>query len=194
MSEQIPSSATAPQPFGRTVGAEIVRHARQHAHPAVAPRRPAEDAALAALLRARQRSGEGQQWSRRPQEPPARPAQADVVERLASRIVPPALWTAVEPLIPPAKVRRQGGGRGRVSDRAVFTAIAFVLTSGCAWRHLPATFGVTVPTVHRRFQEWTDTGLWIRLRRIAEEGRFEDADWLRMIVEAAERRGTRAAG
>ncbi|ADJ47434.1 transposase [Amycolatopsis mediterranei S699] len=45
----------------------------------------------------------------------------------------------------------------------VFTAIVFVLTSGCAWRHLPPGFGVAVPTAHRRFTEWTEAGLWRQL-------------------------------
>ncbi|WP_433192169.1 transposase [Nocardia sp. CA-107356] len=38
-----------------------------------------------------------------------------------------------------------------VAERAVFTAVVFVLTSGCAWRMLPPSFGGTVPTAHRRF-------------------------------------------
>lgn len=183
------------QPFGRTVGAEIARQVQQHAHPAVAPRRT-DDAALATLLRARQRGDAQRQepWVRRAPEAPPRPPHADVIEQLAVRLVPPSLWAAVEPLIPPAKVRRQGGGRGRVSDRAIFTAIVFVLTSGCAWRHLPATFGVTVPTVHRRFQEWTEAGLWMRLRRVVADGAVDDAEWLRLVLDAAERRGARAAG
>ncbi|UWZ34649.1 transposase [Dactylosporangium roseum] len=32
-----------------------------------------------------------------------------------------------------------------MDDRATFTAIVFVLTSGCTWRHLPPSFGMTVP-------------------------------------------------
>jgi transposase len=75
------------------------------------------------------------------------------------------LWALVAPLIPKPRVRPQGGGRGWVDDRAVFTAIVFVLTSGCAWRHLPPSFGVSVPTAHRRFSEWTRAGLWARLHR-----------------------------
>ncbi|MBW4721020.1 transposase [Saccharothrix sp. SC076] len=182
------------QPFGRTVGAEIARQAQQHAHPAVAPRR--DEAALATLLRARQRGDAQRQepWVRRAPEAPPKPPHADVIGQLADRLVPPALWALVEPLIPPAKVRRQGGGRGRVADRAVFTAIVFVLSSGCAWRHLPATFGVTVPTVHRRFQEWTDAGLWPRLRRAALEHPSPESEWLRLVLDAAERRAARAAG
>ncbi|WP_198284330.1 transposase [Saccharomonospora xinjiangensis] len=41
-------------------------------------------------------------------------------------------------------MRPQGGGPRRVDDRAVFTAIVFVLTSVCAWRQLPSSFGVSV--------------------------------------------------
>ncbi|WP_285700240.1 transposase [Actinomadura sp. NBRC 104412] len=46
-----------------------------------------------------------------------------------------------------------------MEDRAVFTAIVYVLTSGCAWRHLPGECGVGVPTAHRRFTAWTVAGL-----------------------------------
>jgi transposase len=43
----------------------------------------------------------------------------------------------VEPLILPAKNIAPGcrHGSGR---RSVFTAIVFMLATGCAWRHLPA--------------------------------------------------------
>ncbi|ANZ42242.1 transposase [Lentzea guizhouensis] len=128
-------------------------------------------------------------------EQPAEPGRGDVIEQLSSRLVSANLWAVVEPLIPPAKVRRQGGGRGRVCNRSVFTAIVFVLSSGCAWRHLPASFGVTVPTVHRRFQEWTDLGLWVRLRRAAAEGACgtEELDWIRAVLDAADRRAAKAA-
>ncbi len=85
-----------------------------------------------------------------------------VTDSLSRRLVPDELWALVEPLIPSAKVRPQGGGRSRTDPRAVFTAIVFVLTSGCAWRHLPPSFGVSVPTAHRTFTEWTEAGLWRR--------------------------------
>src|SRR4051794_41367910 len=67
----------------------------------------------------------------------------------------------------PAAVRDrpQGGGTRYVDDLAVFTAIVYVLTTGCAWRHLPAEFGVSKATAHRRFVTWTEAGLWRRLHR-----------------------------
>lgn len=79
-----------------------------------------------------------------------------MVNDLSLRLVPDALWEMVEPLVPQFTVRPQGGGSAPVDDRAVFTAIVFVLTSGCAWRHLPPCFGVTVPTAHRRFTTWSN--------------------------------------
>ncbi|MEV6235035.1 transposase, partial [Saccharopolyspora shandongensis] len=53
-----------------------------------------------------------------------------MVDELSRRLVPDELWALVEPLVPAHQVRPQGGGRSRVDDRAVFTAIVFVLTSG----------------------------------------------------------------
>lgn len=36
-----------------------------------------------------------------------------------------------------------------------FTAIVYVLTSGCAWRDLPGSFGVNCKTEHLTFVQWT---------------------------------------
>lgn len=47
----------------------------------------------------------------------------------------------------------------------MFTAVVYVLTSGCAWRYLPESFGVSPATAHRRFTVWTEAGLWRRLHR-----------------------------
>lgn len=118
-----------------------------------------------------------------------------MVDVLARRLVPDELWALAEPLIPPARIRPQGGGRSRVDDRAVFTAIVFVLTSGCAWRHLPPSFGVTVPTVHRRFTEWTRAGLWRRLHRkvLDEFGQRGMIDWSRAVLDGASLRAKRGA-
>ncbi|MFE9650383.1 transposase [Streptomyces sp. NPDC006365] len=56
----------------------------------------------------------------------------------------------VAPLLPSFNSRPQGGGTAPCDERAVFTAVVYVLTSGCAWRHLPETFGVSPATAHRR--------------------------------------------
>lgn len=118
-----------------------------------------------------------------------------MVDTLSRRLVPDELWALVEPLLPSSKTRPQGGGRSRVDDRAVFTAIVFVCTSGCAWRHLPPSFGVTVPTAHRRFGEWTKAGLWRRLHRavLDELGSQGELDWSRAMLDAASVRAKRGA-
>jgi transposase len=77
----------------------------------------------------------------------------------------------------------------------VFTAIVFVLTSGCAWRHLPGSFGVTVPTARRWFVRWTHAGLWRRLHQavLDELGGKGLIDWSRAVLDGASVRTTRGA-
>ncbi|GAA0932938.1 hypothetical protein GCM10009574_000260 [Streptomyces asiaticus] len=85
-------------------------------------------------------------------------------------------WSA--PLLPSFAARPQGGGTAPCDERAVFTAVVYVLTSGCAWRHLPPTFGTSPATAHRRFTVWTEAGLWRRLHRavLDELGARGDVD------------------
>jgi hypothetical protein len=81
-----------------------------------------------------------------------------VAERLGRELVPDGLWKIVKPLIPPQRDRPQGGGTRHVDDRAEFTTVVYVLTIGCAWRHLPVEFLVSKATAHRRFVAWTAAG------------------------------------
>lgn len=78
---------------------------------------------------------------------------------------PDQLWEIAEPLIPPAPTRPQGGGRRRLDNRAVLAALLYLTHAGCSWWKLPASFGVSRATAHRRFTEWTRTGLWPRLHQ-----------------------------
>ena len=98
-----------------------------------------------------------------------------------------------EPLIPRFTARPQGGGSAPVDDRAVFTAIVFVSTSGCAWRHLPPSFGVTVPTAHRRFTAWVRAGVFENLHRevLDRLGGSGELDWSAAILDAASVRAKR---
>ncbi|WP_155756085.1 transposase, partial [Rhodococcus opacus] len=50
-----------------------------------------------------------------------------MVDELSLRLVPDALWEIVAPLIPRFVARPQGGGSAPADDRAVFTAIVYVL-------------------------------------------------------------------
>ncbi|MEV5600877.1 IS5 family transposase [Streptomyces sp. NPDC052299] len=104
-----------------------------------------------------------------------------------SWIVPDGLWEIAEPLIPPSKVRPQGGGTQDTPDETLFAAIIYVLVSGCAWRMLPPCFGVSKSTAHRRFMIWTRAGVWGRLHE-AIVHRLDDAglvDVSRGVLDSA---------
>jgi transposase len=110
-----------------------------------------------------------------------------VVDPLSLRLVPDELWELVEPLIPAFETRPQGGGTASLDARQVFTAIVYVLTSGCVWRDLPPSFGVSFQTAHRRFMQWTEAGLWRKLHHVLldELGSQGLLDWSRAIVDGA---------
>lgn len=107
--------------------------------------------------------------------------------------VPDELWVLAEPLIPPQRVRPQGGGTAMADPRAVLATIVYVLRTGCAGRHLPPGFGVSKATVHRRFVAWTRAGLWRRLHRgvLDQLGAQGQVDWSRALVDAAAVRAKR---
>jgi transposase len=109
--------------------------------------------------------------------------------------MPDELWALVEPLIPEFRPRPQGGGTAPLPAHSVFTAIVYVLTSGCAWRDLPPSFGVPFQTAHRRFSQWTEAGLRHDLHHAALDGLGSRGllDWSRAILDAASVRAKRGA-
>lgn len=118
-----------------------------------------------------------------------------MIETLSLRLVPDELWEIAAPLIPKFTPRPQGGGSAPVDDRAVFTAVVYVLTSGCAWRDLPPSFGVTVPTAHRRFTSWVRAGVFEKLHRevLDRLGAAGDLDWSSAILDSAYVRAKKGA-
>lgn len=106
---------------------------------------------------------------------------------LSKRLVPDELWELAAPLLPSFDARPQRGETAPCDERAVFTAVVYALTGGCAWRHLPPTFGTSPATAHRRFTVWTEAGLWRRLHRavLDELGARGEVDWTSAIVDAA---------
>ncbi len=66
-----------------------------------------------------------------------------MVQGTWSWIVPDGLWEIAKPLLPPLRVRPQGGGTPDTPDETLFAAIIYVLVSGCAWRQLPPCFGIS---------------------------------------------------
>ena len=96
------------------------------------------------------------------------------------------LWEVAEPLLP-AREPDPRGGRPRVDDRVCFGAIAFVLFTGIAWRHLPRELGCSPATAHRRLKEWQAAGVFAALhrellRRLNARGRI---DWSTAVVDGS---------
>ena len=69
-----------------------------------------------------------------------------------------AMWTLIEPLLPAEEVKPQGG-RPRLANYRALCGILYRLHTGCQWRALPERFGAP-STVHRRFQEWVNSGIF----------------------------------
>nr|BAJ19065.1 putative transposase [Streptomyces sp. SANK 62799] len=115
------------------------------------------------------------------------------IDQLSQRLVPDELWMLVEPVIPRLRDLPQAGGTASAEDRAVFTATVYVVTSGCAWRDLPPTFGVAFQAVQRRFGQWTEAGMWPRLRCavLDELDTQVQSDWFQAVVDAAMMRAKR---
>ncbi|MFQ6268180.1 IS5 family transposase [Kutzneria viridogrisea] len=106
---------------------------------------------------------------------------------------PEPLWLLAQPLLPDAPQRHQGGGRRRLGDRAVLAAILYVLQTGCAWSALPASFGVSSPTAHRRFAEWVEVDVFARLHQTLLDllGSAGAIDWSRASVDSMHVRAVR---
>ena len=75
-----------------------------------------------------------------------------------------ALWDRIEPLLP-KRVNRHptGGGRPPVLNRDAMNGIFFVLRTGCQWNALNETGICSSSSAHRRFQDWTNAGVFKKL-------------------------------
>jgi transposase len=97
---------------------------------------------------------------------------------MAKQLVSDELWAIINPLLPPAPPRPQGG-RPRLSDRAVLTGILFVLKTGIQWEWLPQEMGCgSGMTCWRRLRDWQQAGVWQRvqeelLRRLRHADRID---------------------
>ena len=88
------------------------------------------------------------------------------------------LWEKIEPLLPKhPNTHRFGGGRPRVPDRQAMDGIFFVLRTGCQWNALNETGICSSSTVHSRFQDWVEVGIFQKLWAMA----LEDYDELKGI-------------
>ena len=75
--------------------------------------------------------------------------------------IPDVLWERIRPLLPMPKPKKKAG-RPRMDDRRAMTAIFYVARTGCQWKALPRSLGAS-STVHDRFQEWCEAGVFERM-------------------------------
>jgi transposase len=74
--------------------------------------------------------------------------------------IPDVLWEEMEPLLPPRKPHPLGCHNPRTPDRDAMNGILFVLRTGCQWEALDGTGICKHSSAHRRFQEWTEAGVF----------------------------------
>lgn len=95
------------------------------------------------------------------------------------------LWERIECLLPPPKPKKKSG-RPRMDDRKAMTAIFYVLRTGCQWQALPRSLGAS-STVHDRFQEWRDAGVFLRMWQagLREYDEVKGLDWEWQAMDGA---------
>ena len=112
---------------------------------------------------------------------------------MKSWTVSDAFWAKVEPLIPvvtrPAGRqyrRKPGAGRLPMPARQIFSAIVYVLRTGCQWKALPREFGSS-SAVHTHFQRWQKDGFFLRLWQagLAEYDEMEGVAWDWQSIDGA---------
>jgi transposase len=114
---------------------------------------------------------------------------------MAKPLLSDALWSRLEPLLPPPKPRRfRYPGRKPLDNRRALTGILFVLKSGIPWEMLPQEMGCgSGMTCWRRLSDWHHAGVWDRLVEIllAELNSADRIDWSRAAIDSGT---TRALG
>jgi len=101
--------------------------------------------------------------------------------------IPDELWERMEPLLPPRKPHPLGCHHPRVPDRNAMEAIFFVLRTGCQWNALNATGICSSSSAHRRFQEWTEAGVFelIWAMGLDEYEELKGLDWSWQSMDGA---------
>ena len=101
--------------------------------------------------------------------------------------IPDELWERMEPLLPPRKPHPLGCHNPRVPDRNAMDAIFVVLRTGCQWNALNATGICSSSSAHRRFQEWTEAGVFelIWALGLDEYDELKGIDWSWQSMDGA---------
>ncbi len=73
-----------------------------------------------------------------------------------------------------------------MSARQIFSAIVYVLRSGCQWKALPKEYG-SASAVHAHFQRWQQEGFFLKIWKagLAEYDGMEGIAWRWQSVDGA---------
>ena len=84
-------------------------------------------------------------------------------------------------------VRRPGAGRKPMDPRVVFSAIVYVLRTGCQWKALPKEEFGSASSVHKYFLDWKDKGVFSKLWRkgLAEYDEMEGIAWAWQSIDGS---------
>jgi len=87
----------------------------------------------------------------------------------------------------PPEEKYKGPGRKRACNRRVINGIWYVLWTGCQWKAVHREwFGVCSSTLHARFQEWQQEGIFERLMRefVGFYGRRRGIAWRWQAIDS----------
>jgi len=113
--------------------------------------------------------------------------------QIKSWTVSDGLWSKIEPLVPVRKrprgrtyQRQPGAGRKPMPARQVFSAIVYVLRTGCQWKALPKEYG-SASAVHAHFQRWQREGFFLKIWKagLAEYDEMEGIAWRWQSIDGA---------
>ena len=113
--------------------------------------------------------------------------------QIKSWAVSDALWSKIGPQIPVRKRqggrkyrRKPGAGRKPMPARQVFSAIVYVLRTGCQWKALPKEYG-SASAVHAYFQRWQREGFFLKIWKagLAEYDGMEGIAWNWQSIDGA---------
>jgi transposase len=93
--------------------------------------------------------------------------------------IPDGVWAEMEPLLRARKRHPLGCHNPRVPDRSAMDAIFLALRTGCQWNALNSTAICSSSSAHRRFQEWTEAGVFRKLwkRGLLAYEKLNGIDW-----------------